>query len=128
MWITKASYYDVLEVKLFIDLLKIIDNIEQDGALLAVMNSSIGGFSLDEIIEIRVAYKRGAIYQALLSYMADNDNELSIKIKALDRIKTYRFKEKLQRLDEFLWYLMNDTGYYSDLAAMPGRADEAGKI
>lgn len=116
-----ASYYDVLEVKLFIDLLKIIDNIEQDEALLAVMNSSIGGFSLDEIIEIRVAYKRGAIYQALLSYMADNDNELSIKIKAfLDRIKTYRFKEKLQRLDEFLWYLMNDTGYYSDLAAMPG--------
>ena len=116
-----ASYYDVLEIKLFIDLLKIVDNIHQDEPLLAVMNSSIGGFTLDEIIEIRIAYKYETIYQALLSYADDIESELSKKIRVfLDKIKTYRFQEKLQRLDEFLWYLMIETGYYSDLAAMPG--------
>ena len=116
-----ASYYDVLEIRLFIDLLKIIDNIHQDEPLLAVMNSSIGGFTLDEIIELRLAYKKETIYQALISYEKGKDDELSVKIGLfLNKIKTYRFKEKLQRLDEFLWYLMDDTGYYSDLAAMPG--------
>lgn len=116
-----ASYYEVTEVRLFIDLLKIIDNIEQDEALLAVMNSSLGGFTLDEIIEIRANCKTGSVYKALLFYMEDKGGEIGAKIKTfMEKIKTYRFKERLQRLDEFLWYVMNDTGYYSDLAAMPG--------
>ena len=43
------AVFEVLEVGVFIDFLKIIDNIRQDEPLLSVLLSSIGNFNIDEI-------------------------------------------------------------------------------
>ena len=48
-----SGYFDALEVQIFINLLRIIDNIRQDIPLVSVMRSSIGGFSLEELVDIK---------------------------------------------------------------------------
>lgn len=116
-----SSYFDVMEVRLFLDLLKIIDNIEQDEALLSVMNSVIGGFEIEDIIKIRIKNKDGSFYRAIISYSESEDDSISKKIKSfIEKIERYSFIEKLKKLDEFLFYLMMDTNYLSYMGAMVG--------
>lgn len=115
------SYYDVLEIKLFIDFLKLIDNIQQDEPLISVMTSVIGGFETEDLIRIRINDKKSSLYNAIISYMDEQTDEISEKLrKFISMIEGYAFLEKLQKLDEFIWQLMSDTGYYGYISAMPG--------
>lgn len=116
-----SSYYDVMEIRLFLDLLKIIDNIEQDEAILSVMNSVIGGFEIEELIKIRIKTREGSFYKAVITYRDEENDEIANKINSfINKINRYSFVEKLKKLDEFLWYLMIDTNYYSYMGAMAG--------
>lgn len=115
------SYYDVLEIKLFIDFLKLIDNIQQDEPLVSVMTSVIGSFETEDLIRIRINDKKSSLYNAIISYMDEKTDDISEKLrKFISMIEDYAFLEKLQKLDEFIWQLMSDTGYYGYISAMPG--------
>lgn len=78
-----GEYLDNYEVKLVINLLKIIDNPLDDIALLSVLNASLFNVSLDEVTRLRVGDKRASLYdnvkksndpeiRRLLSFMKDN--------------------------------------------------------
>lgn len=115
------GYFDALEIKMFLNLLSIIDNKRQDIPLLSVMRSSMWGFTTEELIDIRVSKKEGSYYNAIQSYIENNEDGLKEKLNYfINTIDKWAEEARYSRLEEFIWKLMIDTGYYHYIGAIPG--------
>lgn len=69
------GYFETTEIEVFMNLLRVIDNKRRDVPLLSVLRSPIFGFSIDELIKIRLAYRDGSYNEAFLRYAGlDSDN------------------------------------------------------
>lgn len=118
-----SAIFEVLEVSIFIDLLNIIDNIRQDIPLISVMMSNIGGFTIQEITQIKsYDIKTKYFHQILLKYANDEekkDDGLSKKIsKFINKIANYTRLERYMRLDEFIEFVMIDSKYKDYVLSM----------
>lgn len=115
-----SGYFDVMEVKVFLDLLTIIDNKRQDIQLLATMRSPIGKFHTEELIKVRLNHKEGTFYEAIEKYIEEKDDELNEKLKSfIDQIDKWAEEVRFIKLDDFIWKLLIATGYYHYVGAMP---------
>ena len=114
-----GGYFNNTEVQIIMALLKIIDNPIQDIPLIAVLRSQIGGFTSEELTEIRLADRNTSYYEAMQKY-ATQGNELARKvINFLEKISEWRSKAKYMSLSELLWLLYNETGYYYYISLFP---------
>ncbi|AFS78914.1 ATP-dependent helicase/deoxyribonuclease, subunit A [Gottschalkia acidurici 9a] len=124
-----SGYFDVLEIKIFLNLLSIIDNKRQDIPLLSIMRSPIGKFTTEELIKIRINNKNSSYYEAIEGYIKDNMDELSEKLKNfISKIDYWCEEARYLKLDEFMWKLMMDTGYYYYVGAMPRGAQRQANL
>ncbi|NTW71531.1 MAG: helicase-exonuclease AddAB subunit AddA [Eubacteriaceae bacterium] len=118
---TGSGYFDTIEVSLLMDALRIVDNVYQDIPLISVMRSPVFRFTIDEIVSIRTAKKRGRIYDALKTYALEHEDSLSEKVREmLSQLKRWKQECRYMPIDSFLWKLLMDTGYYHFVGAMPG--------
>ncbi len=128
---TGTGYFNTLEIQIIMSLLQIIDNPRQDIPMLSVLRSPIGGFTSEELVDIRIGEREITFYEAMLNFLKvektkENDdlkeNEaISQKLtKFLERLEHFRDSCKYMPIDEFIWYLYTDTGYYGYIGAMPG--------
>ena len=76
---TSSQYLDSFEIKTIMSLLKIIDNPMQDIPLVMVMRSSIGKFTDNELLEIRLAGGDEFFYTAMLKSRLSVDDSLRKK-------------------------------------------------
>jgi ATP-dependent helicase/nuclease subunit A len=127
---TNTGYFDTIEIRTIMSLLQIIDNPIQDIPILAVLRSPMEGFSAEEIIDIRMVDKNIAFYN-ILKIIAEEEavddrlihisEELKIKVKNfIHKLNKWRKKSLYMSLDEFIWYIYADTGYYGFTGAMTG--------
>ncbi len=116
------DYLSTVEIETFVNLLRIIDNRRQDVPLVSAMYSPIFGFTTEELIRIRLPKKTGNYYSAFQGYMEDGpDEDLRIKcIEMNSRIDKWKRDESFMALDDFLWMLMNESGYYNYAGALIG--------
>lgn len=77
---TSSEYLNSVEIQTIISVLKIIDNPMQDIPLVTVMRSMIGGFTDNDLIEIRLADKNCNFYESILKAQVQVSEELRIKI------------------------------------------------
>ena len=117
-----TEYLNTIEIDTIMSFLKIIDNPLQDIPLVTVLRSEIGGFTDNELIEIRLVDKSIAYYRALEK--AKESMEISKKLKEkiiqfLELLKTLKEEENLKPLDELIWDIYNKTGYYHYVGLMP---------
>ena len=116
-----SEYLDSIEIQTIMSLLKIIDNPMQDIPLVSVMRSIIGNFTDNDLIKIRLFNKKGYYYEALKK--ADNETnekELKLKIeKFLNNLQNWREKSEYLNIDELIWTIYLDTGYYNYVSLMP---------
>lgn len=123
---TGGGYFDTLEVETVMSLLQIIDNPMQDIPLLAVLRSPVFGFTSEELIDIRTIDNNVSFYEALKIFHDKNNSnssysDLENKIENfMDSLNKWREKSIHLPVDELIWYLYYDTGYYGYAAAMPG--------
>lgn len=116
---TGTGFFRRSEVQIVMSLLQIIDNPMQDIPLISVLKSPIVGFTSEELMDIRLEDKENSYYEALKK-VALREYKLGIKAKAfLEMLEEWRDKALYLPTDELIWYLMNDTGYYSFVGAMP---------
>ena len=105
--------------------LKIIDNPMQDIPLVTVLRSPIGEFSDNDLMQIRLKGRKKEqtyFYETLLE-AKNNDEELNIKIeKFLNLIKNFRQKKEYLPLDELIWQIYLETGFYNYVGLMPNGA------
>lgn len=117
---TGTGYFRTIEISTVLSLLQIIDNPLQDIPILAVLRSPIAGFSTEELIDIRLCDREVNFFEAM-GKAAAADGELGSKLaEFLKSLSRWREKALYLSTDELIWYLYNDTGYYSFVGAMPG--------
>jgi len=150
---TGTGYFSTIEIQIIMSLLQIIDNPRQDIPMLSVLRSPIGGFTSEELVDIRAGQREVSFYEAMLNFSGSKgtdheDKETESEDKEIELInkeymsdkteasnkksiteKLSTFLEKLDHfraictympIDEFIWYLYTDTGYYGYIGAMPG--------
>ena len=116
------NYLESIEIRTITALLKIIDNPYRDSPLVTVMRSTIGDFTDNELIEIRLVKKDGYFYDSLkeASKSPNIKNELQNKILAfIQKIEKWREEEKYLPLNEFILKIYNETDYYNYVNLMP---------
>lgn len=117
-----TGYFRTVEISTVLSLLQIIDNPLQDIPLLAVLRSPICGFNPEELIDIRLFDRETDFFEAMVKAAA-SEGELGRKASGfLEKLEDWREKSLYLSTDELIWYLYNDTGYYSFVGAMPGGA------
>ncbi|MBO5348473.1 MAG: helicase-exonuclease AddAB subunit AddA [Clostridia bacterium] len=116
-----SEYLESMEIQTIMSVLKIIDNPMQDIPLVTVLRSSIAGFTDNDLVEIRLKNKKQSFYQSLKEY--DGDEKLKTKIDIfLNSIKKWQSQEKYMSLDELIWQIYIDTGFYNYVTLMPNGA------
>ena len=116
---SSSEYLESIEIQTIMSLLKIIDNPLQEIPLIAVMRSNIGGFTDNELVQIRLSDKYDGFYNTLLKSKKDVDKNLRNKIdKFLNDLEMWRKEQEYLSLDELIWKIYNDTGYYDYVGLM----------
>ncbi|MCR5482453.1 MAG: helicase-exonuclease AddAB subunit AddA [Clostridia bacterium] len=116
------GYYDTLEIEIFINLLRVIDNRRQDIPLIGTLYSVIFGFDASQLAEVRIHCRKGSYFDALCDYAADENADPALRKKisdALESLELWRRRSLDMPLDEFIWQLMWDTGYYNYVGTLP---------
>ena len=116
---TSTEYLNSVEIQLIMSCLKIIDNPMQDIPLVTVMRSMIGGFTDNDLIEIRLADKYENFYESIVKARIQVNEELRNKIDSfLELINQWREASEFLALDELIWKIYIDTGYYNYVGLM----------
>ena len=116
------SYLDTIEIQTIINLLKIIDNPRRDIPLVTVMRSFIGGFTDNELLEIRLLSKDGLYYDALKMCISSNEINEKLKTKVndfLEKLDRWREEEKYIPLNDLIWKIYTETDYLNYVTLMP---------
>ena len=115
------GFFDTMEINTFLSALYVIDNPKQDIHLLTLLRSEMLGFSIEEMVKIRIPQKQGSYYDAFVKYSGDGEDvDLREKCqKALSTIGHWRSLSKIMPLDKLIWKLLLDTEFYIAMGAMP---------
>ena len=117
---SNQEYLDSIEIQTIMSLLKVIDNPMEDIPLVTVLRSNIGGFTDNELVEIRLSDKYDNFYNCMLKAKVDVKPELKRKIENfLENISKWRKEQEYLALDELIWKIYMDTGYYNYVGLMP---------
>ena len=116
-----GGYFDTIEIQVFLNLLKIIDNKQQDVPLLSALYSAIFDFSVEELVRIRLEHKDMSYYEAFKACAETcQDARLREKCGAVfQKLELYGQMAISLPLEEFIWKLMWETGYYTYCGALP---------
>lgn len=73
---SSSTYFDNYEIKLIINILKVIDNPKDDVALMSILNSSLFNVSLDEIVSVRSKDRNSSLYDDIINSKNSNLKEI----------------------------------------------------
>lgn len=120
---TGSGYFESIEIRTIMSLLKIIDNPLQDVPMIAVLKSPFIGFNAEELADVRIIDKSKYFYENILEIVSDEvevDDGLKRKCQNfINSLNKWRDKSIYTPIDEFIWYLYMDTSYYGYVGAMP---------
>ncbi|MBR6798775.1 MAG: UvrD-helicase domain-containing protein, partial [Firmicutes bacterium] len=118
---TTGGYFDTVEVQVFINLLKVIDNFMQDVPLISIMRCPIFGFYVKELAAIRIFGRGGSYHEAVKLYGQEGpDEDLRSKINGLlEQIAYWKELKTTVSLEELVRVLLYDTGYYDYCSGLP---------
>lgn len=113
------GYFETLEIKTIISLLKVIDNPYQDIPIISILKSPIFDFSAKDLVDIKLLKEKidlenNSFYYLVKKYIEfGEDKEIVKKCEFfISKLEIYKEKSIYMSTDEFLWYLYTDTGYY----------------
>ncbi|WP_226038064.1 helicase-exonuclease AddAB subunit AddA [Aquibacillus saliphilus] len=117
-----TGYFEAIEIKVMLSLLKVIDNPKQDIPLASVLRSPIVGLNEEDLAQIRLAKKRVSYYDALTNFAIETDNsKKKFQVEQfLLQLKDWRLRARQGSLSELIWQIYRETGYYDFVGGIPG--------
>ena len=129
-----SGYFETIEIKTIMSILQIVDNPRQDIAMLSTLRCPIFSFSPEDIIDIRLINRDISIYECLEKisnsefcteeekvYVDGINEELKEQvISFLEKLNIWRDNSIYMNIDQFIWNLYTETGYYGYVGAMTG--------
>ncbi len=101
------------EIQLLVSLVKVINNPLIDIPLISVLFSPLFGFTTDQLAEIRMIERNSELYPCLEKYAKS-----SLKAqKVIDKLQLYRNIASSYPINEFVRFLIKDTGVENIYAA-----------
>lgn len=117
---TGSGFFKSIEIRVILSLLQIIDNSFQDIPLLSVLRSPIVSLSTDELAELRLAERKVPLFDALQTLAKTGTSPLAEKLRGfVEDLERWRDMSVYMSIDQLLWQLYEETGYYSAVGAMP---------
>lgn len=146
------DYFDTVEISIALSLLTCIDNMKRDVPLIATLHSEVFGWTPEELAFVRIAHNehmrkereaakkesggpktepvsiRPAYWEALEWFMKEGpeDGQYSgLREKAanaFNKIMEWRRLSRMMALEDFVWKVLTDSGYYKMAGAMNGGA------
>ncbi|SFP44619.1 helicase-exonuclease AddAB subunit AddA [Salibacterium halotolerans] len=117
-----GGYFEAVEINVMLSLLQVIDNPRQDIPLASVLRSPIIGMNEEELASVRTMDKQGTFYDALTkAKAAPADSTWKDKAASfLEKLEDWRERARSEALSEFIWDLLQETGYYDFAGGLPG--------
>lgn len=119
---SKTGYFSALEVQTVLNYLRICDNQCQEIPFTAVLMSTFGNCTAEDLAKIKCIKKEEPIYICAKLYLEQGEDVLL-------REKLARFYEMYEEIckklvytpiHELIWYLVETSGYGDYVAALPG--------
>lgn len=126
-FVDKSSFFDRREISIMLSLLSVINNTHQDIPLIAVMRSPIGGFSDNDLAEIRLHSQTEKFFIDAVCAYAETGKITALKyrtqelIRSLRRWRGYIRKKSVAQL---IWAIYEETCFYDIMGALD-EGDEA---
>lgn len=121
-----GGYFETVEVQVFVNLLRIIDNTRQDIPLISVMRSPVFDFHVRELAAVRIEKRDGSFYDAVRAFAeADHGGDedaaaLAAKIEEMfHQIACWKELKNTVTLEELTRILLYDTGYFDYCSGLP---------
>ena len=116
-----GTYYETVEVQVFLNILRTIDNMRQDVPLISAMKSVVFAFTVTELVKIRTFSREGTYYSAVMEYAEKGDEE-PLREKINDMIGKLAYWKEISRtvpLEDMMKTVLYDTGYYDYCSGLP---------
>lgn len=111
-WCENEGYFIRPEIKLMMSLLRVIENPEQDIPMVAVLRSAAGGFSDEEIAQIRISERKksfcGAMFSIYSKYLTAKEKGILTESGAAFGERVARFCEELTEWRDMARYMSAD--------------------
>lgn len=127
---TQTGYFQTLEIRTVLNLLRIIDNPRQDIPFTAILRSPMVGLTSDSLALIRITKRKIPMYEAVKNYLAlEKGDELSYQLDTfMKKLSKYRTWVSYLPIHELLLKVLADTGYYDFISAMPSGAKRKANV
>lgn len=122
------DFFGLAEVKSFLSLLTVIDNLHNDDALVGTLINTPFHFTDQELADIRLEkLEHVPFYEAFELCAGRNEKPIDQKCrKVADQLATWRKVSEGMPVPDFVWWLMRETGTYAARGAYPdGKARQA---
>lgn len=121
---SQNGYFTTIEVQTMLNLLRVIDNPIQDIPLASVLHSPIVGLSNEQLAQMKIPYKKqmgNGLYGAFRFYIEHFSEEPLGKrlIEFSEKLEQWRSAAQYMALHELILLLLEETGYYDYVMAMP---------
>ena len=123
-----GGYFETVEVQVFVNILRVIDNTRQDIPLISVMRSPVFDFDVRELAAIRIAEREGSFYDAVRAFSCREtegdgsgaEERLAAKVRNMfDTISYWKELRNTVTLEELTRILLYDTGYFDYCSGLP---------
>ena len=111
------GFLDTFEVRLLVDLLRIIDNPYQDIPFTAVITSPLGGVDSNTLARIKIAYtgENFCVYEACREY-----REFEPLNSFIEKLADFRRRNTYMDTYSLMEYVIEQTMFIGMISAMPG--------
>lgn len=120
---TGTGYFESIEIRTIMSLLKVVDNPMQDVPMIALLRSPIMNFTPEELGDIRLINKEKYFYENMEEIVfGEIEVKKTLKEKCrnfIEKLDNWRERSTFMPIDEFIWYIYMDTAYYGFVGAMP---------
>jgi len=115
------DFFGLSEVKAFLNLLTVIDNLHHDDALVGTLINTPFLFSESELAEIRIEKNEAIPFYEAFEFCAErNVKPIDVRCRQVyDQLVEWRKISEQMVVPDFLWWLMRETGIYAARGAYP---------
>ena len=122
---TTTGYFDSREISVMLSLLRIIDNPLQDIPLLSVLMSPMGGFTPDDVANIRLCDKNASMYVALLACAKGGNQRAQAFLNSLAEMRRWAAVLSAGALIQKIY---DGTDFMAVVGAMPSGAQKQANL
>lgn len=124
-----GGFFEVLEVRVALDLLRLIENRQRDLEWISVLRSGAVGLDSRQLSLIRTHTPEGSYAEAVLRYAGTAGDELALRLRGLiERLDEWRALSYALPVSQLLFTVLRQTGLYADMGALPGGAQRQANL